>query len=220
MQANAQTMYRCGTTYSQTPCGVDQKEIELKVSDQCDSEENRMSSACIMRPSKPYKPYQPSAAEKKLRASEALAKQQSEDSDRAMVARQKREGVDKVALVKQQLQDTYKEMSEIRLQTQTANNEILRKMHLVTPNAALVRENKKVCQANISAILKDPESAKFGEVVRTGPGLDVQHELPKPGVIYKVTVNAKNSFGGYAGSKSHTCVFSIDEKLFISTFSP
>ena len=50
----AQTMYRCGSTYSQTPCGAEQKKIEMKTDDPCELEGNKYSSTCIMRPSKPY----------------------------------------------------------------------------------------------------------------------------------------------------------------------
>lgn len=180
MQANAQTMYRCGTTYSQTPCGVDQKEIELNVSDQCDFEENRMSSACIMRPSKPYKPYQPSAAEKRLRTKDMVEKQQLE----------------------------------------AENKETLRKLNLFVPDPALVEGNKKVCLANVTVALKDPESAKLGKVVRIGAEMDIQHGYPTPTIMYTMMINAKNSYGAYTGSKTHICVFSTDEKRFIRTLSP
>jgi hypothetical protein len=49
--AYAQTkMYKCGNTFSQTPCAADAKEIEVKAADPCDDQRNRYSSACIGRP--------------------------------------------------------------------------------------------------------------------------------------------------------------------------
>lgn len=43
-------MYKCGNTFSQTPCALDAKEVELKSSDPCAIESNRYTSACIGRP--------------------------------------------------------------------------------------------------------------------------------------------------------------------------
>jgi hypothetical protein len=177
--ADAQTMYRCGTTYSQTPCGAGQKEIDVKVDDPCESETNRYSSGCIMRPSKPYST-KLSAAEEKRQAIEKKAKEERDEG----------------------------------------NKKAIGKINLTVPDSALVDENKKTCVSQVTYLLKDPESAKFGNVLRMGAELDSQHGVPTPSVWYMVMVNAKNSYGGYTGSKSFICVFSTDEKKFMRAWSP
>lgn len=45
--AHSQQLYRCGNTYSQTPCGSDAKEIKVQVSPACQEEHTRYSEACI-----------------------------------------------------------------------------------------------------------------------------------------------------------------------------
>lgn len=47
------TMYRCGNTFSQSPCGENSKEIVIKTPDPCMDEANKYSSQCFMRPSTP-----------------------------------------------------------------------------------------------------------------------------------------------------------------------
>lgn len=170
----AQTMYRCGSTYSQTPCGTGQIEIKVKEIDPCSTDAHRFDMACISRR------YEPSQAEKKLRDIETKAKQQREE----------------------------------------ANAELLKRINLSVPDTALVEENKKVCLANITAALKDPESARFGKVTRMGAELDTRYGISTPSIMYTTMVNAKNSYGGYTGSKVHLCVFSTDEKRFVRAWSP
>lgn len=177
--AGAQTMYRCGSAYSQTPCGAGQKEIEVKADDPCELEGNKYSSTCIMRPSKPYSS-EPSAAQKKKYAADKKASQERDEWNR--------KAIDQI--------------------------------NLATPDAALVEENKKVCIANITAMLKDPESARFGKVIRVGGELDPRNGMLMPSVMYTVMVNAKNSYGGYIGSKPYLCVFSANEKQFTRAWSP
>lgn len=177
--AGAQTMYRCGSTYSQTPCGAGQKEIEVKADDPCEIETNRYSSTCIMRPSKPYSKKQ-SAAEENKQATEKKAKEERDEWNKR--------AVDKISLT--------------------------------IPDPALVDENKKTCVNQVTYLLKDPESARFGNVLRIGAELDTQHGMSIPSVWYSVMVNAKNSYGGYTGSKSFICVFSTDEKKFMRAWSP
>jgi hypothetical protein len=41
-----QSMYRCGSTFSQTPCGAGQQEIEVKAQRDCDLEANRYMPRC------------------------------------------------------------------------------------------------------------------------------------------------------------------------------
>lgn len=175
--ASAQTMYKCGTTYSQTPCGAGQKAIEIKTDDPCDNNANRYSSACIMRP---YKPSKLSAEEERRQALNKKTKEETDERNKKEIA----------------------------------------SLNLVTPPDALVEENKKVCLANITAALKDPESAKFGKVIRMGAELDTRYETLTPSIMYTVMVNAKNGYGGYTGSKPYLCVFSTDEKRFVRVWSP
>lgn len=59
-----------------------------------------------------------------------------------------------------------------------------------TPEEALMME----AQEAVRAELKDPESARFGETAAT-------IVLPSIGAVCFGTVNAKNSFGGYAGEQ-------------------
>ncbi|MFK4705995.1 hypothetical protein ABIC83_002834 [Roseateles asaccharophilus] len=47
LPAAAQQMYRCGSTYSQTPCGSDAKEVKVQVAPACQDETTRYTSACI-----------------------------------------------------------------------------------------------------------------------------------------------------------------------------
>jgi hypothetical protein len=49
--------------------------------------------------------------------------------------------------------------------------------------------------AAVNAKLKDPQSARYGEMIRkVGPNVNA-----KPAEVVCGTVNAKNSFGGYGG---------------------
>lgn len=177
--AGAQTMYRCGSTYSQTPCGAGQKEIEVKADDPCELEGNKYSSTCIMRPSKPYSS-KPSAAEEKRYAADKKRIDESHEWNRKALAR----------------------------------------INQAIPDPALVEENKKTCIASVTAMLKDPESARFGKAIRMGAELDPRDGMLIPSVMYTVMVNAKNSYGGYTGSKPYLCVFSADEKQFTRAWSP
>jgi hypothetical protein len=47
MPAMAQQLYRCGNTYSQTPCGADAKEVKVMVPPACQDESTRYTSACL-----------------------------------------------------------------------------------------------------------------------------------------------------------------------------
>lgn len=172
-------MYRCGSTYSQTPCGAGQKEIEVKADDPCELESNKYSSTCIMRPSKPYLS-KPSAIEEKRQAADMKVKKERDEW----------------------------------------NKKAIDQINLATPDAALVDENKRTCIARVTALLKDPESARFGNTIRMGAELDPRDGMLIPSVMYTVMVNAKNSYGGYTGSKPYLCVFSANEKQFTRAWSP
>ena len=47
LASNAQSMYRCGNTFSQQPCGSDAKEMPLPKERGCEFEENKYTSKCI-----------------------------------------------------------------------------------------------------------------------------------------------------------------------------
>ena len=63
----AQTMYKCGSTYSQTPCGAEQKQITVRAADPCEAEANKYSTACLMRPASSDGRYVESPDLRKLR---------------------------------------------------------------------------------------------------------------------------------------------------------
>jgi hypothetical protein len=59
---------------------------------------------------------------------------------------------------------------------------------------------------------KDPDSVRIEDV--TPAGLDTMEYAGKRILAYKIfiTVNAKNSFGGYEGAKIHVCYLSQNDK--------
>lgn len=62
LPAAAQQMYRCGSTYSQTPCGTDAKEVKVQVAPACQDESTRYTSACIDQRIKEIRETAPPAA--------------------------------------------------------------------------------------------------------------------------------------------------------------
>lgn len=82
------------------------------------------------------------------------------------------------------------------------------------PAPEVIEANKKRCVARILAVLKDPETARVGEVNRAySPAPD--YETARgwfPSFAYTVSVNAKNSYGGYTGSKLWLCSFDLSER--------
>lgn len=196
MQAGAQTMYKCGTTYSQTPCGAGQKEIEVKVDDPCDSEANKYSSACIMRP---YKPHQPTAAEKKQAlALDKLEKQREQDAARR--AEESRVSDNKAAgKVMQDALDKWQRKAAVIPDT--------------PPSTATIEKSKSLCTKAVIDQMKDPESAKVTDIQRVGA-----QEVELAGgtwavrIVYRMNVNAKNSYGGYVGKTPWKCDFLQGEK--------
>lgn len=77
--------------------------------------------------------------------------------------------------------------------------EYLTPVHLTKSQIAIIH-------AGVARSLKDPESARFGDVVA---GKD-----PKGIVFACGYVNAKNSFGGYVGDKPFEGVLSTSSKQF------
>jgi len=71
-------------------------------------------------------------------------------------------------------------------------------------------EAKLLAEKQIEASLKDPDSAKFsGEfVIRSEPDSDGHQDIVTCGYV-----NAKNSFGGYAGDSRFIVTQSLNKKL-------
>ena len=79
---------------------------------------------------------------------------------------------------------------------------------------------KQLCVSALMAQLKDPESARVREIHRSRTdSWPLDNGSRRPVRYYWMTVNAKNSYGGYAGDKSYRCAMTIDEGavLHIST---
>lgn len=160
-QVHAQTVYKCGNTFSQTPCAPEAKKIEIKpaVGIDCTDYKHMFSDACRVK----------SGSNPTNSVAEARAKVQK----------------------------------QIDAMPPTA-----------PPSSQVIEANKKICLARIMALLKDPESARIGEITRShGPTPDYETEKGWfPSISYTVSINAKNSYGGYTGSKVWACSFDLTEK--------
>lgn len=159
--AFAQTMYKCGSTYSQTPCANNAQKIEVKpaLEVDCSNYNHIFSDACRGK----------SPANNMNSVTEARNKVQKQ--------------IDSMPAI-------------------------------VPPSAEAIETNKKRCLARINAMLKDPESARIGEI-RRASGPEPDYETSRgwfPSISYTVGINAKNSYGGYTGSKVWACSFDLKEK--------
>jgi hypothetical protein len=84
----------------------------------------------------------------------------------------------------------------------------------VQTSESQITANKLACVAGVRSALKDPDSAKFEPVTRTGSQISYENGLYVPRVHYAVNVNAKNSYGGYTGAKPWFCLFdALDAQL-------
>jgi hypothetical protein len=199
MYVNAQTMYKCGTTYSQTPCGTGQKEIDVKTDDPCENEANKYSSACIMRP---YKPSKPSAAETKRRAeSEAIDKERDQVVARGRQARAEAEKKE-ADLVFTQAMDKVRKNAEKRAAV----------VPETLPSKETIAKSKALCIKTAMDKLKDPESARVTEVQRIGArNIELVGGAWAVRILYQMNINAKNSYGGYEGKKLWQCDYTQGE---------
>ena len=165
----AQTMYKCGNTFSQTPCAADAQKIEVKPSTavDCSNYQHIGTEACRGKGSS-------SNIIKEIDAARAKVQQQIDSMPPTL-----------------------------------------------PPSAEVIEANKKRCISRIRAMLKDPESARIGEITRSaGPAPDYQTNLGWfPSITYTVTINAKNSYGGYTGAKTWGCSFDLQEKEIIKARS-
>ena len=177
----AQTVYKCGTTYSQTPCGTGQQEVTVKAADPCEAAGNRYSDKCIGRS------YSPST-----------------DKPITLADRKK---LDSAATKAMQISE----------EKASRNKQTLAEIDRQSSDPILIEANKKQCVRQVTYQLKDPESARFGEPLRIGALMD--QFMGRPAMSYSVSVNAKNSYGGYTGSKIWFCSFSPDEKAFVRAWT-
>ena len=67
--------------------------------------------------------------------------------------------------------------------------------------------------------LKDPESARY-RVVKSNMTVIRYAEQPMAASKYLIFVNAKNSYGGYAGEELYLCYLSEDEKRVLAIAKP
>lgn len=154
--AQAQGVYKCGSTYSQTPCAPDAQKIEVKAAPvDCSSLAHTFTDACKPKP--------------------------VERPQAAMVRVQK----------------------EIDALPRTP-----------PPPRDVIDANKQLCRARVLSLLKDPESARVEEVRRAeGPAPDYDSAMGWfPSISYNLRVNAKNSYGGYTGTKLWACSFDLKER--------
>jgi len=86
------------------------------------------------------------------------------------------------------------------------------------PSEQVLASNKAKCGEAARNMLKDPESARIGEVSRTGPAHDYVAGKTYPAVSYMLDINAKNSYGGYTGKKAWACVFNPDETVLLRVY--
>ena len=65
-------------------------------------------------------------------------------------------------------------------------------------NIFAVKQDEADCKKAVSSSLKDPDSAKFGEfsIITPAPGLEAAC----------LTVNARNSYGGYVGDRQASLI--------------
>ena len=71
-----------------------------------------------------------------------------------------------------------------------------------------------LCETAVRNQMKDPESARFKDMHRsrtdrwcTKPPIQVRY--------YWVTVNGKNSYGGYVGEKPYRCALDMTESVVL-----
>ena len=84
----------------------------------------------------------------------------------------------------------------------------------VLPAPEVIERNKGLCEQVVRMRMKDPEGARITEMKRVGVR---SFNLPNTptGVAYLLSVNGKNSYGGYTGETPKVCIFSLDETKFL-----
>jgi hypothetical protein len=84
------------------------------------------------------------------------------------------------------------------------------------PSEGVISTNKAACEAAIKLRLKDPESARFKSILRMGTFMGYRDGKTYPYVKYAAAVNAKNSYGAYAGETNWQCSFDASESGLMS----
>ncbi len=189
----AQTAYKCGSTYSQTPCGENSKAISVTPALKPSAE-----SVEGMR-----ERWKKESAERE----ERWKKESAERENAAQEAQRRRTSAEKQQAEADQ---------ELQRQAQIAGN-------VKEPSAQVLLKNKEACIALIKAKLKDPYSAQFSDVSRLRSalvGYDSATGRKFPAIAYSTTVNAKNSFGAYIGDKPFICYFDLKEERILGLLSP
>ncbi len=83
-------------------------------------------------------------------------------------------------------------------------------------------EVRAMCERGIreQPAWKDPDSVKIRSIVRGARTIAVTFESGRRRAVapWYVTVNAKNSYGGYAGERLAECYFDPDEKTLLSVY--
>lgn len=192
--AFAQKVYKCGNTYSQQPCGANTQEIEIKAP-----------------------PPDPNTIEGMLEGYKRLEEKLDAASKKAEAERKKNEEITKKREAARALQEQERaKQAKEEEDNLKAELETLRGRPM--PSAATIRNNFDRCKSFIKRRLKDPISAVFDQQYRhqepmiiTKPNSD-KKVLAHP---YRISVNAKNSFGGYVGFKSYSCFFDVNEDDFL-----
>jgi len=89
-----------------------------------------------------------------------------------------------------------------------------------SPTSAHDKDGQESCYAAIRARLKNPESMRVEAAGKME--LDVIQYAGTKILAYKlpVVVNAKNSYGGYTGSKVWTCILGQNDKSVLGVLSP
>lgn len=101
-----------------------------------------------------------------------------------------------------------------QLKTSTGEHPIVRLLDIpATP--VVEAKAKAICKESLINLMKDPDSAKIGEVTRGALDHVRNDQTGKVLVVrrYNVMINAKNSYGGYTGQKRYGCSFNYDETL-------
>lgn len=188
----AQTMYRCGNTYSQQACSSEAKAIPIPAPGSCLDEHMRFSQYCKDQESKKQRiavqDEEQQSADRKAR-SERNASFQNKQNENAI--------------------EDYKSQLISQGKDSTLQIEARNKRPALSPSK--IQSNKIRCISEIRATLKDPQSAIFGSVERTKPANDYTLKPITPSAWYLVTVNAKNSFGAFTGMEKKYCAFDLEE---------
>lgn len=199
--AFAQKVYKCGNTYSQQPCGANTQEIEIKA-----PPPDPNSIEGVMEGLKRLEE-RLDATSKSLDAASKKAEAERKKNEEIMKKREAARALQEQELTKQ----AKEEEENLKAELETLRGRPM-------PSAATIKNNFDRCKSFIKRRLKDPMSAVFDQQYRhqepmiiTKPNSD-RKVLAHP---YRISVNAKNSFGGYVGFKSYSCFFDVNEDDFL-----